>query len=90
MSGQAKAGPVRRGLRFKKGNQTTMRNRQRTLLWMKDLLDHMSRCHEQLQWAADEPTESFLTESMLVDLSEYRRLCEELQSRPRAAVCSGA
>lgn len=60
-----------------------MRNRQHTLLWMKDLLDHMNRCHEQLQWAADGPTESFLTEAMMVDLSECRRLCEELQSRPR-------
>ncbi len=59
-----------------------MRNRQRTLLWMKDLLDHMARCHEQLQWAGDGPTESFLTESLLVDLSECRRLCEELQTRP--------
>lgn len=60
-----------------------MRNRRQTLLWMKDLLDHMNRCYEQLQWAADEPTESFLTDSMLVDLSECRRLCEQLQDRPR-------
>ncbi len=60
-----------------------MRTRQHTLLWMKDLLEHMNRCHEQLQWAADGPTESFLTEAMLVDLGECRRLCEQLQGRPR-------
>ena len=29
------------------------------------------------------PTESFLTDSMLVDLGECRRLCEQLQDRPR-------
>ena len=58
-----------------------MRNRQSTLLWMKDLIEHMSRCHEQLQWAADGPTESFLTDSMMVDLTECRRLCEHLQDR---------
>ncbi len=61
-----------------------MRNRHETLLWMKDLIDHMNRCHEQLQWAADLPTSAFLTESLLVDLTECRRLCEQLQSTPRS------
>jgi hypothetical protein len=61
-----------------------MRNRQSTLLWMKDLIDHMNRCHEQLQWTADGPTQSFLTEKMMVDLTECRRLCEQLQDRPHA------
>lgn len=60
-----------------------MRNRRSTLLWMKDLLEHMTRCHEQLQWAGDTPTESFLAESLLVDLVECQRLCEELRDRPR-------
>ena len=55
-----------------------MRNRQNTLLWMKDLIEHMNRCHEQLQWA-DHSSASFLTESMLVDLSECRKLCEQLK-----------
>lgn len=60
-----------------------MSNRRTTLLWMKDLLDHMNTCHEQLQWASDGPAESFLTESLLVDLTECRKLCEALQARPR-------
>ena len=60
-----------------------MRNRHTTLLWMKDLIDHMNRCHEQLQWAHEGPTQTFLTESMMVDLSECRRLCEQLlDARP--------
>ena len=41
------------------------RNRRNTLLWMKDLLDHMSRCHDQLQWASDGETESFLADALL-------------------------
>jgi hypothetical protein len=57
-----------------------MRERQDTLLWMKDLIDHMSRCHEQLQWAADGRTESFLAETLIGDLAECRRLCEELRA----------
>lgn len=57
-----------------------MKNRQNTLLWMKDLIDHMARCHEQLQWASDGRTETFLTETLLGDMAECRRLCEELRS----------
>jgi len=60
-----------------------MKDRQNTLLWMKDLIEHMSRCHDQLQWAADGRTESFLAETMIGDLTECRRLCEELRSGPR-------
>jgi len=59
-----------------------MRDRQTTLLWMKDLIEHMTQCHEQLQWATGGPGESFLTEALLVDLTECRRLCEHLRSRP--------
>ncbi len=62
-----------------------MRNRRNTLLWMKDLIEHMTRCHEQLQWAADGASESFLTEALMVDLVECKRLCEELKQEPRKA-----
>jgi hypothetical protein len=51
---------------------------------MKDLIDHMAVCHEQLQWAGDSSTESYLAESLLVDLGECRRLCQELRARERS------
>lgn len=57
----------------------TMKNRRHTLLWMKDLLDHMARCHDQLQWAGDDPTRAFLAESLMDDLAECQKLCEELR-----------
>jgi hypothetical protein len=64
-----------------------MSQRQTTLLWMKDLIEHMAKCQEQLQWAADGRTETFLTETMLGDLAECQRLCEQLrEGRPRARV----
>ena len=66
-----------------------MRNRQTTLLWMKDLIEHMARCQEQLQWTADGHAEAFLTDSMLVDLSECRRLCEQLRTRPHSTALVG-
>ncbi len=56
-----------------------MRDRRNTLLWMKDLLEHMNQCHEQLQWAADGATEAYLAETLMVDLSECRKLCEQLK-----------
>ena len=59
-----------------------MSDRRTTLLWMKDLIDHMNRCHDQLQWAAERPTASYLTETLLVDLTECRRLCEQLRVEP--------
>jgi len=59
-----------------------MRNRRHTLLWMKDLIDHMSRCHDQLQWTSDGATQLYLAESMLGDLVECQRLCEQLRSGP--------
>jgi hypothetical protein len=69
-----------------------MRNRRHTLLWMKDLIDHLSRCHDQLQWAGDGATQFFLAESMLGDLVECQRLCEQLRTDPAAprgsAVCT--
>ena len=51
------------------------RNRRNTLLWMKDLLDHMSRCHDQLTWASDGETESFLADALIDDLNECHKLC---------------
>ena len=54
------------------------RNRRNTLLWMKDLLDHMSRCHDQLQWASDGDTETFLADALIGDLNECQKLCEQL------------
>ncbi len=59
-----------------------MRNRRHTLLWMKDLIDHMSRCHDQLEYAGDGQAQFFLAEAMLGDLVECQRLCEQLRTAP--------
>jgi hypothetical protein len=47
---------------------------------MKDLIEHMSRCHDQLQWASDRTTQRFLAEALLGDLSECQKLCEQLRA----------
>jgi hypothetical protein len=58
-----------------------MSQRDSNLLWLKDLLAHMSSCQRQLQWAEDEETVHILSETMLRDLECCRRLCEKLQRR---------
>lgn len=60
-----------------------MGERQSTLLWIRDLIEHLRTCQEQLQWAEDGPGASFLADAMLVDLTECRRLCEQLRSSQR-------
>jgi hypothetical protein len=67
-----------------------MRDRQTTLLWMKDLIDHMARCQEQLQWANEGPSARFLTDALLVDLTECQKLCERLKGPARAAAMARA
>jgi hypothetical protein len=49
---------------------------------MRDLIDHMARCHDQLEWTSDGSTQLFLAESMIGDLVECQRLCEQLRSAP--------
>jgi hypothetical protein len=49
---------------------------------MKDLIEHMSRCHDQLQWTSDRATQTFRAEALLGDLSQCQQLCEQLRAGP--------
>jgi hypothetical protein len=58
-----------------------MSQRDSKLLWLKDVLEHLSHCQEQLSWTDDGQTVQVLTESMIRDLECCRRLCEDLHNR---------
>lgn len=58
-----------------------MSQRENNLLWLKDTLEHLKSCQEQLQWADSEEAVHLLTETMLRDLDCCRRLCEGLHRR---------
>jgi hypothetical protein len=58
-----------------------MSQRDTNLLWLKDTLEHLTVCHDQLQWAEDGETVRLLTETMLRDLENCRRLCEGIRRR---------
>jgi hypothetical protein len=58
-----------------------MSQRDTNLLWLKDMLDHLSACRKQLEWAESPEAVQVLTETMLRDLESCRRLCESLRRR---------
>jgi hypothetical protein len=58
-----------------------MSQREANMLWLKDMLNHLTTCQQQLQWAEDTNTIHLLTETMLRDLDHCRRLCECLHRR---------
>jgi hypothetical protein len=60
-----------------------MSQREANLLWLKDILEHLSACRQQLEWAEDKQSVSVLAETMLRDLETCRRLCETIQRRTR-------
>jgi hypothetical protein len=64
-----------------------MSQRQTNLLWLKDLLEHLTACRQQLEWAEDSETVRVLTESMLADLDRCKRLCDALHRRSAAQPC---
>jgi hypothetical protein len=58
-----------------------MSQRAANLLWMRDLIEHLSACHKQLEWSENPETIELLTENMLRDLERCQRLCEALRRR---------
>lgn len=58
-----------------------MSQRDTNLLWLKDMLEHLAACQQQLCWAEDAEAVQVLTESMLRDLDCCRRICEQLCGR---------
>jgi hypothetical protein len=58
-----------------------MSQRDVNLLWLKDTIEHLKNCQQQLEWAEDAETIEVLTESMLRDLERCRRICESLHHR---------
>ena len=58
-----------------------MSQRESKLVWLKDLLGHLRSCQQELEWAENGTNVQLLTETMLRDLENCRRICEELRRR---------
>jgi hypothetical protein len=58
-----------------------MSQREANLLWLKDMLEHLTACQRQLEWTQDKQAVQLLTETMLRDLERCQRVCEVLHQR---------
>jgi hypothetical protein len=58
-----------------------MSQREANVLWLRDILEHLSATQKQLEWAEDRETIRLLTERMLRDLERCQRLCESMRQR---------
>jgi hypothetical protein len=63
------------------GGERTMSQRNTNLLWLRDMLEHLSASQKQLEWTDDAETVRLLTDSMLRDLERCQRVCETLRQR---------
>jgi hypothetical protein len=60
-----------------------MSQRESNLIWLRDTIEHLSMCRQQMEWATDAETVHILAENMLRDLESCRRLCESIRQRTR-------
>jgi hypothetical protein len=60
-----------------------MSQREANLLWLRDLLEHLSDCQQQLTWSEDPATVTVVTDTMVRDLERCQRICESLRRRSR-------
>lgn len=55
-----------------------MSQREANLMWMRDMLEHLSVNRQRLEWTEDRETMRVLAEAMLRDLEQCHRLCQSL------------
>jgi len=55
-----------------------MSQRQSDLLRMRDMLEHLHLCHQQLEFAEEPEAVTYLTDTMIRNLEGCRRLCKNL------------
>jgi hypothetical protein len=58
-----------------------MSQREANVLWLRDILEHLSANQKRLEWAEDAESIRLITETMLRDLERCQRLCESLRQR---------
>ena len=61
--------------------KVAMSQREANMLWLKDTLEQLTACQQQLEWAEDAEAVGVLTQTMIRDLERCRRLCFELHRR---------
>ena len=55
-----------------------MSQRDAKMMWLRDILEHLTTHQQRLEWAEDQETIHILTQTMIRDLERCQRLCQEL------------
>ncbi len=63
-----------------------MSQRESNLLFLKDMLEHLASCQQQLQWTTDSQAVHVLTEVMLRDLDRCNKLCQNIKRKAEMSV----
>jgi hypothetical protein len=58
-----------------------MSQRETSLLWLRDILEHLTVNQQRLEWTTDADAARVLTETMLRDLERCQRICQVLHQR---------
>lgn len=58
-----------------------MSQRETNLLWLRDILEHVTANRQLLEWTQDPETIRTVTEAMIRDLERCQRICEGLHRR---------
>lgn len=63
-----------------------MSQRESNMLFLKDMLEHLASCQQQLQWTTDSQAVHVLTEVMLRDLDRCNKLCQSIKRKAEMSV----
>lgn len=58
-----------------------MSQRSANVMWLRDILEHLTASQQRLEWAEDSETVRVVTETMMRDLERCQRLCEVMHQR---------
>ncbi len=58
-----------------------MTSREANVLWLRDIIEHLSASQQRLEWTEDPETTRVVIEAMQRDLERCQRLCEAIRQR---------
>jgi hypothetical protein len=58
-----------------------MSQRESHILWLKDVIEQLRDCREQLEWTEDPEMARMLLDRLMRDLDCGRKICEIIKSR---------
>ncbi len=58
-----------------------MSRHESNMLWLRDNIEHLSECYDQLNWTSEEGMIQLLIDQMLTDLENCKQICQLIQKK---------